>query len=188
MAAAQEAQEKNTNRYRAQAPVFRVNDQVWLSLENIKTNRPSKKLDAKYAKFTIQEVMGSHNYRLDTPPGIHNVFHSRLLRPVKKGILPGQVVRDTQPPALLVDGELEYKVDEILDEKKGRGRGAQHQYLVRWTGYTEPTWEPGQALQDTLALAEWETKLQAGFQPVGLRCRQNRTRKERRKDGGNVRG
>ncbi len=40
--------------------------------------------------------------------------------------MPRQVVRDTQPLALLVDSELEYKVDEILDKKKGRGRGTKH--------------------------------------------------------------
>ncbi len=40
--------------------------------------------------------------------------------------MPRQVVRDIQLPALLVDSELEYKVDKILDEKKGRGRGAQY--------------------------------------------------------------
>jgi hypothetical protein len=37
----------------------------------------------------------------------------------------------------MVDGELEYEVDEILDEKKGRGGSVY--YLVRWTGYQEPT-------------------------------------------------
>jgi hypothetical protein len=43
-------------------------------------NRPSKKLDAKYAKFTILEAIGSYSYRLDMPPGIHDIFHSQLLR------------------------------------------------------------------------------------------------------------
>jgi len=75
-------------------------------------------------------------------------------------------------------------VDEILDEKKGRGRGGHSQYLVKWTGYAEPTWEPEQALQDTLALANWENKLQAGFQPVGQRYIQNLTRKGRPRRGG----
>ena len=81
MAAAQESQEQSSNRTRNQAPNYKVGDKVWLSLENIKTNRPCRKLDARYAKFTILEVIGSHSFRLDTPPGIHNVFHTRLLRP-----------------------------------------------------------------------------------------------------------
>ena len=48
MATAQEAQEKAVNRGRVQALIYRVSDKVWLSLENITTDRPSKKLDAKY--------------------------------------------------------------------------------------------------------------------------------------------
>ena len=184
MAAAQESQERHTNRYRAQAPSYQVGDQVWLSLENIKTNRPSKKLDAKYAKFTVQEVVSSHNYRLDTPPGVNNVFHSRLLRLAKQNPLPGQLLLNNRPPVLLVDGELEYEVDEILDEKKGRGKGSPTLCLVKWTGYADPTWEPEQALQDTLALARWKMKLQAGHQPVGRRKDRNLTRKGRQKKGG----
>jgi hypothetical protein len=187
MAAAQEAQERYTNRYRIQAPVFKEGDKVWLSLENIKTSRPSKKLDAKYAKFTVRKAIGSHSYELDTPPGVHNVFHSRLLRPVKEKTLPGQVVTDAHPPAQMVDGDLEYTVDEILDEK---GKGSRARCLVKWTGYQEPTWEPKSALQETVALTQWEQKLQAGLRPVGKRQEAGLTRKGRKKGrkGGNVRG
>jgi hypothetical protein len=55
---------------------------------------------------------------------------------------------------------------------------------VKWTGYQEPTWEPGSALQNTIALGKWKEKLQAGFQPVGRRQEQNLTRKGRRRGGG----
>jgi hypothetical protein len=155
MAAAQEDQEKSANKTRTQAPSYKVGDKVWLSLENIKTNRPCKKLDHKYAKYTIIEVLGSHNYKLDTPPGIHNAFHTRLLRPVKSHPLPGQIVADPQPPALLVDGHEEYEIEQILDQKRARGRNNQ-QYLVKWKGYVRPTWEPQAAVQDTVALDAWE--------------------------------
>jgi hypothetical protein len=62
MAAAQDTQEKQTNTYRSQAPAYHVGDKVWLSLENIQSNRPSKSLDHRYAKFTVLEVLRSHNY------------------------------------------------------------------------------------------------------------------------------
>ena len=45
MAAAQDKQESATNRIRDQAPAYKVGDKVWLSLENIAIERPSKKLD-----------------------------------------------------------------------------------------------------------------------------------------------
>ena len=80
--------------------------------------------------------MSSHSYRLDTLLGIHNVFYIRLLKPVKSSPLPGQVIHEPQPPALQVDREEEYEVDEILDQKKARGE--KEQFLVKWTGYVRP--------------------------------------------------
>jgi hypothetical protein len=155
MAMAQEKQEEATNRYRDQAVRYKVGDKVWLSLENLRTDRPSKKLDQKYAKYEVLEVKGSHNYRLNTPPGPNNVFHTRLLRPARTEGLSGQVRRDIQPPAQLVEGDLEYEVERILDEKPARGRGRRMKCLVKWKGYTKPTWEPKDAVEDTVAYLEW---------------------------------
>ena len=47
---------------------------------------------------------------------IHNVFHGNLLTPYKETELHG--LNFTQPPPDLIDGEAEYKVEKILDEKK----------------------------------------------------------------------
>ena len=142
IAIAQENQEKQTSKYRSQAVAYKVNDKVWLSLENIKSNRPNRSLDHRYAKFTVTEVLGSHNYRLNTPPGIYNVFHTRLLRPASFDPLPGQVTSEPQPFGLLINDEYEYEVEAILGQKRAPGRGNKQQYLVKWTGYTRPTWEP----------------------------------------------
>jgi hypothetical protein len=161
IATAQDAQEKAANRGRVQAPAYQVGDKVWLSLENIATDRPSKKLDAKYAEYTVTEVVSSHSYRLDTPPGIHNVFHTRLLKPATSRPLPGQVIHEPQPPALMIDddGEGIYEIDGILDQKKARGR--REQYLVKWTGYAKPTWTPASALEHTDALQDWKRRKHA---------------------------
>ena len=45
------------------------------------------------------------------------------------------------PPPLpeLIDGKEEYEVKEILDSRLHQGR---IQFLVKWEGYDEPTWEP----------------------------------------------
>ena len=59
-------------------------------------DRPLKKLDAKYAKYMVIEIVSSYSYRLDIPLGIHNVFYIRLLKPVKSSPLPGQVIHEPQ--------------------------------------------------------------------------------------------
>jgi hypothetical protein len=52
-------------------------------------DRPLKKLDAKYAKYIVIEIVSSHSYRLDTLLGIYNMFYIRLLKLVKSSPLPG---------------------------------------------------------------------------------------------------
>jgi hypothetical protein len=101
--------------------VYQVGDKVWLSLENIAIDRLSKKLDTKYAKYTVTEVIGSYSYRLDTPPGIHDVFHTRLLKLATTNPLPGQVLHEPQLPALRINDDDEYEIDEVVAQKPARG-------------------------------------------------------------------
>ncbi len=157
MESAQARYEEQTNRSREPAPQLSVGDKVWLDLWNIKTKRPCKKLDAKNGLFTMKQVVSSHAYKLDTPPGIHNMFHVKLLRPASTDPLPSQVVDETQPPAIVgEDEEEEWQIDEILDSKETRRgcyRTVKRQYLVKWTGYAQATWEPEEFVEKTAAMA-----------------------------------
>ena len=163
MAVAQQEQEEATNRTRQQAPQFRVGDKVWLNLKNVRTTRQSKKLDWKNAKYIVTEVIGSHSYRLNTPTGIHNVFHVDLLRTASTDPLDSQITDDNQPGPVIVGDEEEYEIERILKDRTVRkGRGSRKQYLVKWTGYAEPTWEPADALQDTAALDAYEHPTEGG--------------------------
>lgn len=151
MATAQEKYETYANEHRRPAEQFRVGDKVWLNLKNITTDRPCKKLDCKNAKYEVVQLIGSHAVRFNTPPGIHNVFHTMLLRKAGDNPLPSQILHEPQPVALTnTDGTEEYLVDTVLDHKL-IGKNREPKLLVKWKGYTKPTWEPAREFVDTEA-------------------------------------
>jgi hypothetical protein len=155
IAAAQEVFEKQANKGRREADIYRPGDKVYLSLKNVSTDRPSKKLDWRCAKYTVLEVLGPLTYKLDTPPGIHNVFHTSLLRKAASDPFPSQVVKDHQPPPISTEeGDLEYFVEEVLLAK---GPKNNRKILVKWIGFEKPTWEPIKAFKDSVALDRFET-------------------------------
>jgi hypothetical protein len=140
MATAQQRQEKAANCRRSEAPAYRPGDKVWLDLRNVRTDRASKKLDARHAKFIVLKKISSHTYQLNTPPGIDNVFHTMLLRPAADGPFPSQCQDDYQPPAISEEGSDEYHVERITGERMvRRGRGYRKQYRAKWTGYARET-------------------------------------------------
>ncbi|KAE8548987.1 hypothetical protein EYB25_009370 [Talaromyces marneffei] len=157
LAATQQRMEESANRHRDAAYDYRIGDKVWLNLRNIRTNRPSKKLDDRHAKYTVLEKVGTHAYRLDVGGQIHDVFHTSLLRPASQNPFPSQELADYQPPGVLIDGEEEWVVERIEAERSvKRGRGYSRQYLVKWLGYAERQWVPARNLEDTIALDSWE--------------------------------
>ena len=162
MASAQQAMEEQANRSRAQAPLFRVGDKVWLNLKNIQTPQPKKKLAWVNAKYTVMRVISPHVVELDVPSKIWPHFHVQLLRLANDDPLPSQVKDDSQPPPVLPDNlngnsEPEQFVERILRaEKMRRGRGWVRKVLVKWHGFAEPNWEERSALESTIALDEFE--------------------------------
>lgn len=150
MILSQQQQEHYANQKREPHQALRVGDKVWLNLKNVRTQRPSKKLDWIHHKYTVTKVINANVYELDTPRGIHNRFHTSLLRLAGNDPLPSQQSDDAEPPPIITeDGDEEYSIDHILDMRMRRG---QQQVLVKWTGYVTPTWEPRSALEDTHAL------------------------------------
>jgi hypothetical protein len=162
IADAQETQEKYSNQSRSAAERFQVGDKVLLRLRNVTTNRPSKKLDWVALPYRVTGLAGSHAVRLDTPPGIHPVFHVDLLRRASEDPLPSQLIQHPEPPAIQpsqasednIAGE--YKVEKVLNHRR-QGRG--WRVLVQWIGWAEPTWEPLRDLLDTEALEIYENTL-----------------------------
>ena len=125
------------NTRRIEGPTFEEGDMVYLIRRNIKTRRPSNKLDfKKLGPFKIKTKVSDPNYRLELPKTmrIHPVFHASLLEPAPRNAKP-----DTT--AEIEDEEPEYEVESILDS---RSAGNNIEYLIKWKEYPheENTWEP----------------------------------------------
>ena len=164
LAASQQRAEESANKRRAPAERFEVGDKVWLHVGNYKSPRPSKKLDALHHKYTVTKVVDSHVMELDVPGRIHPRFHVDLLRRAASDPLVGQQSDDFQPPPIQTEDGEEWKVEEILCARwKTRGRGRVREALVKWLGWSSPTWEPVSTLNELEALDDFEQK----YGPVG---------------------
>lgn len=143
-------------------PSFKVGDQVMLSTKNVipdsERQRPSRKLSAKYVgPFKIIQRITAGAYKLELPASmkIHPVVNVENLKPFHDS---PPHLRPSQPPPTpeVIDGVEEYAVEAILDKRK-RGRGVQ--YLVKWAGYDNPTWERSANLKNAAELvADFESK------------------------------
>jgi transposase InsO family protein len=134
------------NRKVKKAPRFKKGNQVWLLRRNIKTTRPSDKLDYKrLGPFRIAKKIGKAAFRLKLPASmrIHPVFHVSLLEPFRPNDIPGRT-QDPSPP-VIVDNQEEFEVEEILDSRIRRGK---LQYFVHWKDWpiSSRTWEPQENL------------------------------------------
>ncbi|CAJ0968825.1 unnamed protein product, partial [Ranitomeya imitator] len=127
----QEKAQRFANRHRCVGPRLRVGDLVWLSSRYVPMKVSSPKFKPRFiGPYRISEVLNPVSFRLTLPASfaIHNVFHRSLLR---RYVAP--VVPSVDPPApVLVEGELEYVVEKILDSRISRRK---LQYLVKWKGY-----------------------------------------------------
>jgi len=142
-------------------PPFQVGDTVWLDSRNIKTTRPSKKLDHRFlGPFPIVEKVSSHAFRLGLSLAlsrIHPVFHVSLLQPTSSSVIPARVV-DPPLPIELDDSD-EWEVNRILDSKLDRRRkGPGLLYLVEWKGFDNTpdatSWEPPDHLANATDLVQ----------------------------------
>lgn len=123
---------------RLPAPILEEGHKVYLLRKNIKTKRPSDKLDwKKIGPFLIKRKLSNTNYELSLPDGmrIHPIFHISLLEKAPDD--------STLATRITVDNTNEYEVERILKARGGTKNKNRH-YLVKWKGYpnSENTWEP----------------------------------------------
>ena len=113
-----------------------------LNGRNIKTRRPTRKLDHKnHGPFQIEKIVTPLAVRLTLPRKwrIHNVFHVSLLEPYRTSErraapAPSKVLREADD----IEQNEEYDVEEVMSSvERGRGNNKRILYLVRWLDYPE---------------------------------------------------
>lgn len=133
------------DKHRLDSP-FKVGDKVWLISKNIRSRRPSRKLNHKrMGPYEIESKINEEVWKLKLPYSmkqIHPVFHSSLLEPFHANNIENRIIEPPEPEE--IDGEIEWEVDEILDSRK-HGRGVQ--YFVKWLNRPgEDSWQPSRDL------------------------------------------
>ena len=125
MTTAQLRQKENYDKHRKPDPNLESGDMVWFLPRNVKTTRPSKKLDyKKMGPFKIIKQVGTSSYKLDLPASmtIHNTFHISLLEPYEDNKFPPHI--QTPLPPIEIDREPEYELEEIIHQQKNDLRPA----------------------------------------------------------------
>jgi len=114
-------------------PNLQSGDMVWLLPRNLRTTRPCRKPNYKtIGPFKMLAKIEESAYKHDLPPSmrIHNTFYISLLELYHNDKLPSQ--RTQPPPPIIIEGEPEYELEEIIDLQLHYGK---LQYQAKWTGY-----------------------------------------------------
>jgi hypothetical protein len=149
--------EHYANEKREDAPMFNIDDQVFVDTRNMKTNRPMKKGDDKLAgPFKVLKAY-NRSCLLELPPTmkVFPVFHNSLLRLKNPSLgLVGQSIINEQESRRLrgrilerEDGTREltekWEFDALLDCHNER---KELQYLVKWKHHPA-SWQPASDLK-----------------------------------------
>jgi len=117
---AQDDMKRYYDRRRTLAPVFNPGDKVFLDTSDIRTTHPLQKLShRRLGPFIVERRIGPMAYHLKLPhwmKQLHPVFNVVKLTPAPDDPIPGQKLTD-HPPPIIIDGELEWEVEEILDSR-----------------------------------------------------------------------
>jgi len=127
-----------------EAPKMKVGDLVMLSSKNLRTRRPSKKLDHKMqGPFEIEKVVSPNAVILKLPRRwrLHNVFDVSLLEPYRVSSKASRAPPDPQrvrneADEMDVDAEQgQWEIDKIMGSSNNQDGNVK--YLTKWVGFPE---------------------------------------------------
>ena len=111
--------------------MFKPGNKVFLDASDIWTTHPLQKLSYRQlGPFIVERQIGPMAYRLRLPyrmKQLHPVFNVVKLTLAPDNPITGQKTED-HPPPIVINGEAEWKVEEILDS---RWHWSRFQYLIK---------------------------------------------------------
>ncbi len=129
---------------RNSAPKYQTGNLVWLNLRNYTTDRPTKKLDHKWAgPFKIIDTISPAAIKLELSPqqrGIHPVVSISNVCPYTPDEIP-ECWAQSKPTPDIIDSREEFEIEKILDL---RFRYGQLWYLIKFIGFpnSKNEWMP----------------------------------------------
>ena len=136
---AQQRYQKSTDARRSPAPDFKVGDKVFVKAQFFRTTRPSKKLSEKYLRpYEIIAQPSTLSFTLHLPESmrsVHPVFHVSMLEPATSNTFSERI--QPAPALVIIDGEPEYEISQIVDSKIDRRQACKLLYKVIWLGYED---------------------------------------------------
>jgi len=140
------------------APDFKVGNKVFVKAQFFRTTRPSKKLSEKYlGPYKIIAQPGTLSFTLHLPKSMHSVhpvFHVSILEPTTSNTFSKRI--QLAPTPVIIDGEPEYEISQIVDSKIDCQQTCKLLYKVIWLGYEdtgdESKWIPTSKLTHAVDL------------------------------------
>jgi len=134
---AQQRYQKSTDARRSPTPDFKVGDKVFVKAQFFQTTRPSKKLSEKYLRpYEIIAQPGTLLFTLHLPESmcsVHLIFHVSMLEPITSNTFSKRI--QLAPAPVIIDGEPEYEISQIVDSKIDHQWACKLLYKVIWLGY-----------------------------------------------------
>jgi hypothetical protein len=129
----QENQKHHADKKRNVSSEYVVEDEVWLFIKNIKTERSSRKLNHKWIEsYKIKKVLkDACQLDLSQSMRIHDIFHTFLLRKIATNSLIEQI--QTSSSSIVMNDEEEYKVNDILNSRYHYDK---LQYRIAWIDHS----------------------------------------------------
>ena len=126
---------------------FAVNEEVLLNTKDLSKFK-GRFDDNRAGPYRVKKILNYDTYELDLPPQLSRIFPQFHVSKLFKYHPPlDGKPRYTKPPPDIIDGYVEFEVEQILRHRQTKGtrtKPARLEFLVKWKGHPPETatWEP----------------------------------------------